>query len=159
MQLRGPVLVVETVAARKPVISGEGATRSLNETESGSLVVFDRVLGQVFTLPLAKAGTYFDFLVSVASATVKVISNITTGTQFFTGAIAIQGDTAGGAGLGATTTFMPNQTTQYAISMNGTTTGGAKGTFFRAHAISSGTWVISGTSIGTGTIATPFAAS
>lgn len=161
MQTRGPNLVLETVAAKQPVISGAGATRSLNELESGSVVLFDRAAGITYTLPLAKPGTFFDFITTVAKSAGGaniIAANITAGTQFVTGPIQIAGDTAGGAGVSSVSTFTPNETSHYALSMNGTTTGMDIGSRIRLTALSSGTWHVSGLLIGTGVLATPFTA-
>ncbi len=54
----------------QPVISDSGATRSLNETESGSLVLMNRAAGIVYTLPATpKVGTFFDFVVTTSVTT------------------------------------------------------------------------------------------
>lgn len=65
----------------RPVISGQGATRTLSANESGSVCFFDRAAGIVYTLPTApKPGTFFDFVVttSVTSNAAKVITGAGT---------------------------------------------------------------------------------
>ena len=85
MQLRGTDLVLDKVRAKKNVISGAGATRSLNENESGSVALFDRAAGIVYTLPTAKPGIHFDFIVTTTVTTNahKVIT--AAGTEFLIG--------------------------------------------------------------------------
>jgi hypothetical protein len=50
-------------------------------------------------------------------------------------------------------------TTIRSISMNGTTTGGLLGTWFRFTALSTTQWMVTGIDQGSGTVATPFATS
>lgn len=138
------------------VINGQGATRTLSANESGSLCVFDRAAGIVYTLPTAPApGTYFDFIVTttITSNAAKIITG--AGTELLTGyLVSIDTDTSDAArGFGA------NGSTHIAISMNGTTTGAIKGTKIRATCLSATNWVVEGTLLGSGTVATPFATS
>ena len=157
MQLRGTNVVLDTVAAKRPVISGSGATRTLNELESGSLVLFDRAAGIVFTLPTAPTpGTYFDFAVSVTitGGAAKVITG--AGTELMVGQILGCDTDTGNATL-----VWPSlvATSNIAVSMNGTTTGGTKGDTFRATCLNATTWLVSGHTNNNGVVATPFATS
>lgn len=157
MQLRGTQIVVDTVAAKKQVISGSGATRTLNEYESGSTIVLDKVDGTVFTLPEAKPGMTYEFIThkAVTSNSHKIITNITTSTPVIIGAVdsmsVVDNSVKGFQSLGATANC--------SVTMNGTTTGGRVGTRLVVTAISSGTWFVTGLVVGSGTLATPFATS
>lgn len=155
-QLRGTALVLDTVAARKPVISGQGATRTLNENESGSVCLFDRAAGIVYTLPTgAEPGTYFDFKVatSVTSNAAKVITG--AGTELLVGSYRnVDTDTSD-----ATASFRANGSSHVAVSMNGTTTGGLVGTQLRFTCLSATQWAVEGNVHGSGTVATAFATS
>lgn len=145
----------ETVAARKPVISGVGATRTLNDSESGSVCLFDRAAGIVYTLPTAKPGMYFDFIVttSVTSNAAKVIT--AAGTELLVGGYTnVDTDTSN-----AVAAFDGNGSTHVAVSMNGTTTGGLQGTKLRFTCLSSTRWMVEGIVRGSGTVATAFATS
>lgn len=155
MQLRGTDLVVDKIRAKKNVISGQGATRSLNENESGSTVLFDRAAGIVYTLPLAKPGTHFDFVVTttITSNAAKVITG--AGTEFLIGGYTnVDTDTSN-----AVAVFDGNGSTHVAVSMNGTTTGGVLGTKLRFTCLSSTRWMVEGIVRGTGVVATAFATS
>lgn len=155
MQTRGTNLVLETVRARQNVISGSGATRSLNANESGSLVLFDRAAGIVFTLPTAKPGAFFDFVVttSVTSNAAKVITG--AGTELLIGGYTnVDTDTSN-----AVAVFDGNGSSHIAVSMNGTTTGGLQGTKLRFTCLSSTRWMVEGIVRGSGTVATAFSAS
>jgi hypothetical protein len=154
-QLRGTDLVLDKVRAKKNVISGQGATRTLNANESGSLCLFDRAAGIVYTLPTASAGTYFDFMVttSVTSNAAKVITG--AGTEFLIGGYTnVDTDTSN-----AVAAFDGNGSSHVSVSMNGTTTGGLLGTQLRFTCLSSTRWAVSGIVRGSGTVATAFAAS
>lgn len=153
--LRGLKLVLEILQARQNIISGQGATRTLNSNESGSICLFDRAAGIVYTLPsTAKIGAYFDFFVTttITSNSAKIITS--TGTELMLGN-AVMNNT----GTNAVSTFMANGSTHIAITQNGTTTGGIKGTWLRATCVASNTWLIEGLIQASGTVATPFATS
>jgi hypothetical protein len=140
---------------KAPVISGSGATVTLTVAQSGSAVLFDRAAGIVFTLPAPSVGLYYDFLVNttVTSNAHKVITD--TGTTLLTGSL-INIDTDSSNAVAAWT---GNGSSHVAVSMNGTTTGGLKGTWMRFTCISSTLWMVTGIDQGTGTVATPFATS
>lgn len=132
------------------------ATRVLKADESGSLCIFDRAAGVVFTLPAPELGLFFDFAIRTT-----ITSNAATvnagATRFITGSlVSIDTDTAN-----AVIGFVANGTSHISIAQNGTTTGGVAGTIFRVECIgtvaSARTWVVSGTVLGTGVVATPFA--
>lgn len=148
--------VMGDAAFAQPVISGSGATRTLNETESNSLCLFDRAAGIVYTLPTApKIGTFFDFVVSttITSNAAKVITG--AGTELLIGGYTnVDTDTAN-----AVAAFTANGTTHVSVSMNGTTTGGILGTKLRFTCLSSTKWMVEGIVQGNGTVATAFATS
>src|SRR5574343_459487 len=146
MQLRGTDIVVDKIRAKKNIISGSGATASLSEFDSGSLVLMDRAAGIVFTLPAAcKVGTYFDFLVttSVTSNSYKVITG--AGTELLIGGyMSVDTDTSNAVAV---------------LTSNGTTTGGLIGTSLRFTKLTATQWEVSGMMMGSGIVATAFATS
>lgn len=143
------------VSGPRSVISGSGATVTLTAAQSGSLVLFDRAAGIIFTLPAPTVGLSFDFLVatSVTSSNHKIITN--AGTVFLTGSL-INIDTDSSNAVAAWT---GDGSTHVAITMNGTTTGGLQGTTIRLVCVSSTLWLVQGIDEGNGTVATPFATS
>ena len=155
MQTRGPALNIDYINAKKPTISGQGATRTLNENESGSQVLFDRAAGIIYTLPTAKPGIFFDFFVSttITSNNAKVITS--AGTEFILGGVNSIDTDSSNVEVG----FLANGTTHVAITQNGTTTGGIRGTSFRLTCVSTTLWKIEGDILGSGVVATPFATS
>lgn len=143
--------------AKRQVISGVGATRTLLAREAGALCLLDRAAGVVYTLPVITAsniGMSFEFLatVSVTSNAYKVITGVST--QFMVGAVISSSLTAG-----AGDTFVADGTTIVSISAAGSTTGGLIGERYRVTAISTTQWAIDGIQQGSGTLATAFATS
>lgn len=160
--LSGTITATGTFAAasatttQKPrVISGSGAIVTLTAAQSGSLCLFDRAAGIVFTLPAPSVGVYFDFSVST-SVTSNAHKVITSGaTIFLIGSlINIDTDTAN-----AVAAWTADGSTIVSASMNGTTTGGLIGTLMRVQCVTSTLWMVSGIDQGSGTVATPFATS
>ncbi len=148
----GSLWISPTVAVQQNIISGLGATKTLTSRESGSLIILDKADGIVLTLPAPTVGLYYDFVVltSVTTNAYK-FSTATQGTDWFVGPI-ISDDSDTGDALVA---FQCNGSSHDNVSMNGTTTGGIKGTFYRVKAISTTLWHIEGTDIGSSTVATP----
>lgn len=145
----------DVVLQGKNIISNQGATRTLSVDESGSTVLFDRAAGIVYTLPLAKAGTYFDFVITttITSNAAKVITG--AGTELLIGGyMNVDTDTSN-----AVAAFTGNGSTHVAVSMNGTTTGGILGTKLRFTCLSSTRWMVEGIVQGSGVVATSFATS
>ena len=147
----------QTVSSKAQVISEATATRTLREEESGATCLFDRAAGIVYTLPaLCAVGTCFDFVtaVTVTSNAAKVITG--AGTELMVGQIInIDTDTsdtlAGWKSLVATSNI--------AVSMNGTTTGGIIGDYIRCVKVTTTKWSVTGFTLATSTVATPFATS
>jgi hypothetical protein len=159
MQLRGTDIVVDKIRAKQNVISGSGATRTLNETESGSLVLFDRAAGIVFTLPAPVPGIYFDFLVTttITSGAAEVITHASAAKMQGTVLSATEATTP--AANPGPKFFSGDGAASVKISQNGSTTGGIKGSSFRLTCTGTTTnaWTASGLILASGTIATPFA--
>lgn len=139
----------------RAIIGDAVATRTLVPKESGALCLLDRAAGVVYTLPTPVIGMQFEFVatVSVTSNAYKIVT-ASTSTQFLLGEIAmISTATASPAG------FAANGTNIAALSANGSTTGGLIGERYKVTAISATQWFIEGVCVGSGTLATPFAAS
>ena len=143
----------ETVNAKVPVISGQGATRTLSVDETGATCLFDRAAGIVYTLPLAVPGLVYDFVVTttITSNAAKVITG--AGTELLIGGYTnVDTDTSN-----AVAAFTGNGSTHVSVSMNGTTTGGILGTKLRFTCLSTTRWMVEGIVQGSGTVATAFA--
>lgn len=153
----GPELVKEYVSSKRRVVSVNSATNTLNENQSGSVVLFDRAAGTIHTLPAACApGTYFDFYVSVTctSNAHKIITG--AGTELMVGQILnCDTDTSDAVAIWKSLVATSN----IAVSMNGTTKGGVKGDWIRVTKLDATTSGVHGQINGNGTVATPFATS
>lgn len=137
------------------IIADAVATRTLLAKESGALCLFDRAAGVVYTLPTPVIGMQFEFLVTVSVTTNahKIVTAVTA-SQFLLGEVFMYSTaTASGAG------FAANGTNIAALSAAGTTTGGLIGERYIVTAISTTQWAIWGLQVGSGTLATAFAAS
>jgi hypothetical protein len=141
------------------VVSGSGSTVTLREDQSTSIISVDRAAGIVFTLPSAKVGLRYIFVVStsVTSNSFKVIT--ASSSQFLQGTIVMGLEATTPGSTAGPKLFSGDGSTHVAITQNGTTTGGLKGTRIVVECISSTVWSVSGTVLGSGTIATPFATS
>lgn len=140
---------------KKPPISGLGATRTLLEDESGSLILLDRAAGIVITLPAPEVGLHYEFIatVSVTSNSYKIITD--AGTTLLIGQVLSNDtDTSGAAVF-----FAANGSTHIAITMGGSTTGGLIGTIIRLTCVSATQWYVEAINNGSGSVATPFATS
>ncbi len=157
LSVTGAMDLSSTLAGiKKVIVSGSGATVSLNASQSGATVLFDRAAGIVFTLPANNPGVYYDFFVSVTitSGAAKVIT--ATGTELMVGQI-LNCDTDSSDAVAIWKSLVA--TSNIAVSMNGTTTGGIKGDWFRVTCLNTTTWAVNGMTTGTSTVATPFATS
>lgn len=148
----------ETVNTGKKVISNLGATATLSADDSGSTVLFNRAAGIVVTLPLAKVGTYYDFVVttSVTSNSYKVITGAAT--EFLVGGYTnVDTDTSN-----AVAVFTGNGSTHIAVTQaaaSSNSTGGLIGSRLRFTCVSLTQWEVEGLVLGAGTVATAFATS
>jgi len=139
--------------SRSDIRTSASAAVQLVPSNSGATFLLDRASGVTYTLPAATiSGLNFTFVVtvSVTSNNHKIVAK-TTGTELYIGGVF---ETVA-AGTG--TEFFPNGSSNSAITMNGTTTGGLINTILYFQSINSTTWTIDGTVMASGTIATPFA--
>ena len=139
----------------REIIQSVGSTRTLLPKESGSLCLFDRAAGVVYTLPTPVEGMTFDFAttVTITSNAAKVIT-ATPASQFMLGTVF--GYTTDATEIDG---FSADGSTHVAISSNGSTTGGVIGDRYTLTYTGS-TWLIEGNIFcGTATPATPFATS
>jgi hypothetical protein len=137
----------------RQVING-ATNRPLLASESGALCLFNVAAGVIYTLPPIGAndvGMYFDFAVSV-TGTGSYSINTDAATTFIGGGIAGTSTTAGGGD-----SFAADIAATVSIDLDSTETGEDAGGLFRLTATSTTTWVCGGYTVGSGTLATPFA--
>lgn len=157
--MRGASPVYDTVASRRPFITLDATDRVLNMSESGSTVIFDRLAGNTLTLPdNALAGTNYEVIAYKAPTSNS--HKIITGLSGSTNAVLVGGVVAGRVSSALTTSLQCAEgetSNRYAsVVLNGDTQGGHPGTRLYFHALSSGTWYVSGIMFGTGAQVSPF---
>ena len=136
----------------KNVIQDVGATRTLLDTESGSLCLFDRAAGNVYTLPAPVAGMSFEFLVTVDVTTNANQVSTDAATTFLVGGVIMGDVTVATSG----DYFEADGTAIVGIAGDGATAGGLIGERYECIAISTTVWAINGVCHGAGTLTTPF---
>ena len=128
----------ETGLGTLGIIDGTTATVALLEADTGSTLYFERATGVVVTLPDSPAeGTNYTFEVLT-----DVTSNAYTINTGGFGLDVIEGYLYGKKAATADELFLA--TTDAQISMNGTTSGGTKGTSFTLVHDGVSTWNVSG---------------
>jgi hypothetical protein len=133
----------------KPVTAT--ASLTLNKYDHAENVVnLSAAAGLTVTLPAAtgSGAEYEMFVVTTVTSNAYVVQ--VTGTDIIQGGVALSTDIGGTNMLTAATTDT--------ISMNGSTTGGLKGSWVKVKDVSSGIWRLNGFLVTTGTEATPFSA-
>jgi hypothetical protein len=128
------------------------ASATLNKaTHSGNTVNLNAAAGLTITLPASNGGgDIYDIFVQTTVTSNNYIIQVANSTDIMAGAVHLTTDIAG--------TSMPTSTTTDTITMNGSTTGGLRGTWLRFKDAASGFWALEGGIICTGTEATPFSA-
>jgi hypothetical protein len=150
---KGGINTTGALNALEPVVNLT-ATATVTTAQSGSVITLAPAAAMVVTLPAtATVGLTYTFVVTTAATGTNTLKIITgAGTQLLQGVIT-----------SATTTASVFQsvvaTSNIAVAMNGTTTGGLVGSQFTFTCLSSTLWQVFGTNFTSGTTATPFSTS
>ena len=144
---------------KKNIVSGSGATVTLREDQSDSLIVLDRAAGIVITLPPAKVGLSFQVVATVSVTSPNAYKVITANSSTFLAGSYANYDTDTTSAANATQFFAGNGSTHVSVSMNGGTTGGLAGTNLKFTCISSTQWLVEGVNLGSGAVLSAFATS
>ena len=135
-----------------------GAGQTLAASDSGKTIIFGAAAATLIKLPAPELGMVFNFVTAITATGDHEIQALTNAHGFLGGVTIAstavgESDAFSAAGAG----------TDDFITMNGTTKGGIAGSGLRIVAILDASaakcWAVTGTLIGSGTIATPFAAS
>ena len=126
--------------------------------ESGALIIFASLTGNLVTLPTPVKGLWFEFINELArtSNETKIVTKDIT-TDFMLGSIISASETVA-EGMDV---FTADGTSNHvSISMNGTTTGGEVGTRLVLTALNSTQWLVKGVNQGSGgAVLDPFSSS
>lgn len=137
---------------RYPVESGT-TTLTLTSGDSGKLILLDSLTGKVITLPTAAEGLEFTFISSLSNTSNTYSIQGATSADLMTGSlINVDSDTAN-----AVAAWRPNGSSNYKITGNTTTTALLKGSIVKIVGLGANLWSVSGTTISSGSVATPFA--
>lgn len=136
-------------------INASSGNTTLTTGKRGQTFLFDSATGITYTLPTPTdggvAGLEYHFIITntVTSGNHKIITDAAT--TFLLGAVV-----TGSAG-GASIMTQGDGSANIAVTMNGSTTGGFKGTILHFKSLNSTQWEVSGNNVSGGTPATPFA--
>jgi len=134
----------------QPVVITASATLNRN-THMDNVVLLSAAAGLTVTLPAsAGKGDVYEVFVLTTVTSNNYIIKVANSTDILAGAVHLTTDIGG--------TSMPTATTDDTITMNGSTTGGLRGTWLRFKDMSTGFWALEGGIICTGTEASPFSA-
>jgi hypothetical protein len=128
------------------------ASATLNrKTHAGTTTVINAAAGLTLTLPAASGtGDEYTIFVGTTVTSNNAIVQVANSTDIMQGVLSVATDIAG--------VTCPTTTTSDTITMNGSTTGGIKGSYIVLKDMASGTWEVSGSLVSSGTEATPFSA-
>jgi hypothetical protein len=133
------------------VIEITAATTLDDDAYAGRTVNLNSTTGRIVTLPSAtgSGATYTIFVGATVSSGSHVI-RVAAGTNVMQGVLGIATDAAG--------VTCPTAADSDTITMNGSTTGGLRGSVVELQDIASGIWAVRGSLVSTGAEATPFSA-
>lgn len=153
----GAQTITGTLNYKKQVTDTGGAYATpivLTTAQSGRVILVDDAAGLDFTLPAiatADIGTYFKFYITVTITSNNFRVTAATGDLLFGAIWMADFDTANTGAY-----FAADGTDDLVITMNGSTTGGKKGTWVELTATSATQWIVQGAVFGDGTLATCF---
>ena len=118
---------------------------------AGKVIAISAEAGLTVTLPASSgSGMSFEIVVATTVTSNDYIVQVANATDVIQGVIGLATDISG--------TNIPTASTTDTITMNGTTTGGIKGSRLVLTDVASGVWALSGALVTSGTEATPFSA-
>jgi hypothetical protein len=128
------------------------ASATLTKAHADALLVFNAAGGMTLTLPAATgSGRRFRFFVGTTLTTSGIIKvSASPGTDIMAGVVSISTDIAGVTMLASATADT--------ITMNGSTSGGLKGSWVELEDAVTGVWKVSGGLVSTGSEGDPFSA-
>lgn len=137
--------------AAKPISITASTTLKRNIHANGPWVVLNAAAGLTVTLPASTGkGDVYRLFVGTTVSSNNYIVQVANATDIFAGVLGLSTDIGG--------TNLLTASTSDTITMNGSTTGGLKGSYVVIEDVASGVWKLSGDLITTGTEATPFSA-
>lgn len=132
------------------VVTITAATTLSPDAYAGRTINLNSTTGRIVTLPAAtgSGATYTIVVGATVSSGSHVIA--AAGTDVIQGVVSVATDAAG--------VTIPTAADTDKITMNGSTTGGVRGSLVEVQDIASGIWSVRGSLVSTGAEATPFSA-
>lgn len=128
------------------------ASTTLTRHYAGAAVTLDAAAGLTVTLPAATGkGDTYTIVVGTTVTSNGYVIKVASSSDIMQGALGVTTDAAG--------VVIPTAATSDTITMNGSTTGGIKGSRVVLTDVASGVWAVGGALVSTGVEATPFSAS
>lgn len=132
-------------------IAVTASTTLSRDVHAGTTVVVNAAAGATITLPASTGkGDEYTVFVGTTITSNSLIIQVANSTDIMQGVLGVATDIAG--------VTCPTTSTSDTITMNGSTTGGVKGSYVVLQDVASGVWEVSGGLVSTGTETTPFSA-
>lgn len=132
-------------------ISVTASATLTRKRHAGTTTVINAAAGLTLTLPAASGtGDEYTIFVGTTVASNNAIIQVANASDIMQGVLSVATDIAG--------VTCPTTTTSDTITMNGTTTGGIKGSYVVLKDMATNVWEVSGSLVSSGTEATPFSA-
>lgn len=133
------------------VVTITAATTLDDDAYAGVTVNLNSTTGRIVTLPAATGtGASYRIVVGATVSSGSHVIRVASSADIIQGVVSIATDI-----LGVT---CPTAVDTDTITMNGSTTGGVRGSWVQVQDIGTGLWALSGALVSTGTEATPFSA-
>ena len=127
------------------------ASATLGDVHVGTVVMLNAAAGLTVTLPAASGtGRVFKIVVGTTVTSNGYVIKVASASDIIQGALGVTTDAAG--------VVIPTAADSDTITMNGSTTGGVKGSTVILSDVASGVWAVGGALVSTGVEATPFSA-
>lgn len=139
------------IRASNSIVSLAANTTITQMTHAGRVMLFNAASGLTAALPAAVgSGNLYTFVVATTVTTNDYIIAVASASDILQGGILLATDTGG--------ITVPTAADSDTITMNGSTTGGIKGSILRIQDVASGLFTVEGFVISTGAESTPFSA-
>ena len=133
------------------VIAVTAATTLDADAYAGRTINLNSTTGRTLTLPAATgSGATFTIFVGATVSSGSHVIQVANATDVIQGVLGVATDAAG--------VNIPTAAASDTITMNGSTTGGVRGSMVELQDVASGIWSVRGALVSTGTEATPFSA-
>lgn len=127
------------------------ATTLTRDAYAGRTTVLNSTTGRIVTLPAATGtGATYTIVIGATVSSGSHVIRVASSSDIIQGTIAIATDIAG--------VTVPTAVDTDTITMNGSTTGGVRGSLIELQDIATGIFAVRGSLVSTGTEATPFSA-